>query len=92
MISRKYKISPLVVGVFIMAFGTSLPELFVSISAVLKENGSIVVGNIIGSNITNIGLVFGISIFLRARRTEFEKKFGVIGEPVGADNRERVAG
>jgi len=53
------KMSPIVAGVIIVAFGTSLPELFVSINAALKGVGNITVGNIIGSNIANIGLGLG---------------------------------
>ena len=54
LISQKYNISKLLVGVFIMAFGTSLPELFVSILAIFNNSNGIVIGNIIGSNIFNI--------------------------------------
>ena len=64
-ISKHFNVSKLLIGVFIMAFGTSLPELFVSISAIINESNPIVIGNIIGSNIANIGLVFGLSIFLK---------------------------
>ena len=48
LISEKYNISKLLIGIFILAVGTSLPELFVSIIAILKESPSIVLGNIIG--------------------------------------------
>ena len=65
LISQKYNISKLLVGVFIMAFGTSLPELFVSILAIFNNSNGIVIGNIIGSNIANIGLVLGLSIILK---------------------------
>ncbi len=52
-------ISSFVVGITIVAMGTSLPELLTSIIAILKDSGEIVVGNVIGSNITNIFLVIG---------------------------------
>ena len=65
LISQKYNISKLLVGVFILAFGTSLPELFVSILAIFNNSNGIVIGNIIGSNISNIGLVLGLSILLK---------------------------
>jgi cation:H+ antiporter len=55
-IAAYFKMPPIVAGVVIVAFGTSLPELFVSINAVLKNAGDISVGNVIGSNIANIGL------------------------------------
>ncbi|MCL4113417.1 UNVERIFIED_CONTAM: hypothetical protein GTU68_051220 [Idotea baltica] len=53
-------VSPFVIGVTIVAFGTSLPELASSISAVMNGNAEIVVGVVIGSNITNILLVLGL--------------------------------
>jgi len=65
LISQKYNISKLLVGVFIMAFGTSLPELFVSILAIINNSNGIVIGNIIGSNIANVCLVLGSSIILK---------------------------
>lgn len=57
----KAKISPLVVGLTVVAFGTSAPELFVSLNATLSGQGDIAIGNIVGSNIFNIGLIVGIS-------------------------------
>jgi cation:H+ antiporter len=53
-------IPPFIIGVTIVAFGTSLPELATSIAAVLEGTSEIVVGNVIGSNITNIALVLGL--------------------------------
>ncbi|MEL7533192.1 MAG: calcium/sodium antiporter [Bacteroidota bacterium] len=53
-------ISPFVVGVTLVALGTSLPELVTSIAGVLKGNSEIVLGNIVGSNIANMGLVLGM--------------------------------
>ena len=57
----KAKISPLVVGLTIVAFGTSAPELVVSLNATRKGEGDIAIGNIIGSNIFNIGIILGVS-------------------------------
>ena len=54
-------ISPFIIGVTIVAFGTSLPELATSIIAVLGGTSEIVVGNVVGSNITNILLVLGLT-------------------------------
>ncbi|MCB0607266.1 MAG: calcium/sodium antiporter [Lewinellaceae bacterium] len=54
-------IPPFIIGVTIVAFGTSLPELATSIAAVLSGNSEIVIGNVVGSNITNIALVLGLS-------------------------------
>jgi cation:H+ antiporter len=54
-------ISPFIIGVTIVAFGTSLPELATSIASVIKGESGIVVGNVVGSNITNIALVLGLT-------------------------------
>jgi len=57
-------ISPFVIGITIVAFGTSLPELATSVTAVLAGESSIVLGNVVGSNIANILLVFGLTAFV----------------------------
>lgn len=54
-------VSPLVIGLTIVAYGTSSPELAVSLQSILVGNGSISLGNVIGSNIANILLILGIS-------------------------------
>ena len=56
-----------IIGVTIVAFGTSLPELAASIAAVTSGTSEIVVGNVIGSNITNILLVLGLSAFVAGK-------------------------
>ena len=56
-----FKVTPLVIGMTVVAFGTSAPELVVSLLAILKEEPDITLGNVIGSNIANIGLVLGVS-------------------------------
>jgi cation:H+ antiporter len=53
-------LSPLVIGLTVVAFGTSSPELVVSLKAGLAGQGNISVGNVVGSNICNIGLILGI--------------------------------
>jgi cation:H+ antiporter len=60
-IARRLNISDLVIGLTIVAFGTSAPELFVNIAASLKGNTDIAIGNVLGSNISNIFLILGIS-------------------------------
>ena len=60
-IALKAKVSNLVIGLTIVAFGTSAPELVVSLNASLSGQGDIAVGNIIGSNIFNIAAILGIS-------------------------------
>lgn len=60
-IADKYGISPMVVGFTIIAFGTSLPELVVSVFANLQDSPGIALGNVLGSNIANILLVLGVT-------------------------------
>ena len=60
-IALKMRISTLVVGMTIVSFATSAPELFVSLQAVLDGSSNIAFGNVIGSNIANITLVLGIT-------------------------------
>ncbi|MDF1660058.1 MAG: calcium/sodium antiporter [Verrucomicrobiales bacterium] len=60
----KFGISPLVVGLTVVAFGTSAPELFVSIGFNQGGYPDMALGNVIGSNICNIGLVLGVSAFI----------------------------
>ncbi|MEM0991418.1 MAG: calcium/sodium antiporter [Bacteroidota bacterium] len=59
-IGLSFGISPFIIGVTIIAFGTSLPELASSIAAMYDGKSSIVIGNVLGSNITNITLILGI--------------------------------
>ncbi len=60
-IAKRFSISALVIGLTIVAFGTSAPELIVSIFASINGNTDIAIGNILGSNIANILLILGIS-------------------------------
>ena len=63
-ISNKFGISKLVIGLTVVAFGTSLPELLVSLIAVFENSPSLAIGNVVGSNIANVGLVLGISTLI----------------------------
>jgi cation:H+ antiporter len=58
------KISPIIVGITIVAFGTSLPEVSVSLAASIKGEPGLTIGNVVGSNIANIGLILGIAALL----------------------------
>ena len=58
-LSRHFRISPLVVGLTVVAFGTSAPELFVSVAAGFSDVPDISIGNIVGSNIANIAFILG---------------------------------
>ncbi|MGA8178656.1 MAG: calcium/sodium antiporter [Desulfobacterales bacterium] len=60
-IARRLKVSDLVIGLTVVAFGTSTPELFVNIIASAKGNTDIAIGNILGSNIANVFLILGVS-------------------------------
>ena len=62
-IARKFRISNLVIGMTIVAYGTSTPELAASIAAAGEYSG-IILGNIIGSNIANVGMVIGVAAIL----------------------------
>jgi cation:H+ antiporter len=63
-IAHRFKISPFVIGATVMGFGTSSPELAVSILASFRDEAEVAVGNVIGSNIANVGLVLGLTALL----------------------------
>ena len=63
-VAIRYGISPFVVGLLIIGFGTSSPELAVNVSAVLRGSYDLALGNVVGSNIANIGLILGLSALL----------------------------
>ncbi|NPE26884.1 calcium/sodium antiporter [Methanococcoides sp. SA1] len=63
-LARKFGVSALVIGLTVVAFGTSLPELVVNIFAAVGGNGGVAFGNIVGSNIANILLVLGVSALI----------------------------
>ncbi len=64
-IALRLGITPLVIGLTIVAFGTSAPELAVSLQAALDGKSGIAIGNVIGSNIANIGLILGLTALIR---------------------------
>jgi len=64
-IAARACISPLVIGLTLVAFGTSAPELFVSAGAAMSGLGDICIGNVVGSNICNIALILGITAWVR---------------------------
>jgi cation:H+ antiporter len=63
-LALSFGISPLVVGLTIVAFGTSAPEMAVSVGAVLDGRGDIAIGNVVGSNIFNVLFILGISALI----------------------------
>jgi len=60
-IARRWNVSDLVIGLTVVAFGTSTPELFVNIIASVQGNTDIAIGNVLGSNIANVLLILGVS-------------------------------
>ncbi|SVA71393.1 uncharacterized protein METZ01_LOCUS124247 [marine metagenome] len=60
-VAKRFGISTLVVGLTVVAFGTSLPELVVSIIAAIENSSTLAIGNVVGSNIANIGLALALS-------------------------------
>ncbi|MEM8749735.1 MAG: calcium/sodium antiporter [Pseudomonadota bacterium] len=61
-VAERLGIAPLIIGLTIVAFGTSAPELVISLRAALSGNGGIAVGNVVGSNIANVLLVLGVPL------------------------------
>ena len=78
-----YRMPKTVVGALILGFGTSLPELFVSVAAALEGSPGIAIGNVVGSNIANVGLILGTGAFLVTLRMDrsvirMDLPFGVL--------------
>ena len=63
-IAKKLRISQMVIGLTIVAYGTSTPELAASVAAALGSHTDLILGNVVGSNISNIGMVIGISAII----------------------------
>jgi len=69
-LARSLGISAIIVGLTIVAFGTSAPELIVTILAAARGQPDVAVGNVVGSNIVNIGLILGLSAVVSAMRIQ----------------------
>ncbi len=69
-IARQFGVSKFLIGLSLVAFGTSIPELVSSIIAAIEGHSGLVVGNVIGSNIANIGLVIGLAAIIGLIRTD----------------------
>jgi cation:H+ antiporter len=63
-VARHFRLSPMVIGLTVVGFGTSAPELLVSLQAALEGQPAIAIGNVVGSNIANILLILGISALI----------------------------
>ena len=72
-IAEKFQVKPIIIAITIVALGTSLPELIVSILANLKGQQGMVIGNVMGSNIANIGLVLGVTALVSTIKFPFKK-------------------
>jgi cation:H+ antiporter len=64
-VATRYGVSPLMVGLTIVAFGTSAPELVVSTAASFQGKGGLAIGNIMGSTVANVGLIVGVGALIR---------------------------
>lgn len=69
-LARRIGLSALVIGLTVVSVGTSLPELVVSLGASLQGSGSLALGNVVGSNISNIGLILGVAALVQPLRVE----------------------
>ena len=63
-VAKRFHVSPLLIGLLLIGFGTSLPEFITSLFSVMREAEGLAVGNVVGSNIANILLVLGVSAIL----------------------------
>ncbi|WP_199221027.1 calcium/sodium antiporter [Coraliomargarita sinensis] len=64
-LATRFGIPPLIIGLTVVAFGTSSPELLVSISAVVQGANDVAVGNVVGSNIFNIAVILGVTALIK---------------------------
>ena len=64
-LSRRYGISEAIIGLTIVAIGTSMPEMIVSVLAAYQGNTEIAIGNVLGSNIANVFLILGMTVLMR---------------------------
>ena len=71
-IAAHFGLSSLVIGLTVVAFGTSMPELVVSVEAAVDGRGALAVGNVVGSNIGNIALILGLSAIIRPPRVDLQ--------------------
>ncbi len=72
-IAKSLGVSEWVIGLLLVAFGTSLPELIVSIVAALKNNADMAIGNIIGSNVANLSIVLGLAAIVNPLHIDIYK-------------------
>ncbi len=83
-VARRFNLSPMLIGLTIVGFGTSTPELLVSLQAAINEQPGIAIGNILGSNIANILLILGISALIAPLVIPFDRLRNDLFVMVGA--------
>lgn len=71
-LALRFGLPPLLVGLTVVAYGTSSPEMVVSVVATLQGEGDLAIGNVVGSNILNIGLILGLTALITPLRMEFQ--------------------
>lgn len=71
-LSQKFRVTPLLIGLLVIGLGTSSPELVVSIEATLIGSGEIAIGNIVGSNISNLAFILGVAALSHPIRAQKE--------------------
>lgn len=71
-IAKKFNIPEIVIGLTIVSIGTSMPELFVSITSALEQHSDMAIGNVIGSNLCNLLLILGLSTIIKS--VKFQKE------------------
>lgn len=69
-LAESFGVAPLIVGLTVVAYGTSAPELVVGIGAALRGQGDIALGNVVGSNVANIGLILGVTALIMPPRID----------------------
>lgn len=79
-IAKRFHIPEIVIGLTVVAIGTSMPELVVSVTSALEGHSDIAVGNIVGSNIANLFLILGICSIMKP--LEFKKETRLIENPI----------
>jgi len=72
--AKNVGMSPMLIGLTVVSFGTSAPEILVSIMAATTDAGDLAVGNALGSNIANIGLVLGITALIAPLPVRSDRK------------------
>ena len=74
-IAKSFGVSEWIIGLFLIAFGTSLPELTISVKSALNNNTDLAIGNIIGSNVANFTMVLGVSSLINPLNIDFQANF-----------------